>query len=284
MRQSKFSYASVLSRRDRLFSRAIKTYVDTKIVGDTVYDLYKDLLAALPEKVSQSAVFDSIRIYAGTDLSLPEAKALAWRLAGNIDRLVAGEPVVPWSGQIGDERVPVIIEDVRPFTKKDAPGVLLQCRAVAGSPCPMSFKQFMSSASCSAIARTLGFSASWGPYPYSTPLHLSRLLFFAHVEAEKSRTTPVFTTVSASSSMVKLNREKIEIRCRARPCPFGYEHPCASCWIGQDRCPASVHSRTFISKHCLHCNSDRFFDPAVKSDKCIQCSKASNKLAIKRTS
>lgn len=283
MRQSKFSYSGVLARRDRLFSTAIKTYVDAKIVGDTVYDLYKDLLAALPEKVSQSAVFDSIRIYAGTELSNSAAKALAWRLAGNIDRLIAGEPVVPWSGQIGDERVPVVIEDVRHFNKKNISGVLLQCRAVAGSPCPMSFTQFLSSGSCSAVARTLGFSASWGPYPYSNPLHLSRLLFFAHVEAEKSRTTPVFSTVSASSSMVKLNREKIEIRCRARPCPSGYEHSCASCWIGQDRCPAAVRPRTLVSKHCPHCDADKFFDPAVKSDKCVQCNKAENRLTTTRT-
>lgn len=282
MRQSKFSYPGVLARRDRLLSKAIRPYIDAKISGDTVYDLYKDLLAALPEKVSQSAVFDSIRIYAGTELSVSDAAALAWRLAGNIDRLVAGEPVIPWSGQIGDERVPVVIENVRPFNKKDSPGVLLQCRAVAGSPCPMAFTQFMSSGSCSAIARTLGFSASWGPYPYSTPLHLSQLLFFAHVEAEKSRTTPVFTTVSASSSMVKINREKIEVRCRARPCPSGYEHPCASCWVGYDKCSAAIHPKTFVSKYCSHCNSDRFFDPAAKSDKCIQCNKTANKLATTR--
>lgn len=283
MRQSKFSYSGVMSRRDRLFSKAIKTYVDAKIVGDTVYDLYKDLLAVLPEKVSQSAVFDSIRIYAGTELSFVEAKALAWRLAGNVDRLIAGEPVIPWSGQIGDERVPVDIEEVRPFTKKNVPGVLLHCRAIAGSPCPLAFTQFFSSASCSAVARTLGFSASWGPYPYSNPAHLSRLLFFAHIDAEKSRTTPVFTTISASSSMVKLNREKIEIRCRARPCPSGYEHPCASCWVGHDRCHAATHAHTYVSKHCHHCNADKFFDPGVKSDKCIQCRKAENKLVTTRT-
>jgi hypothetical protein len=283
MRQSKFSYSGIRSRRDKIFSRAISPYVNAKIVGDTVYDLYKDLLAELPENVSQSAVFDSIRIYAGTDLLPVAAKALAWRLAGNIDKLILGAPVIPWAGQIADERVPVIIEDVKPFTKKNVTGVFLYCRAVAGSPCPMLFSQFFSSSSCSAVARTLGFSAPWGPYPYATPTHLSQLLFFAHVEAEKSRTTPVFTTVSASSSMVKANREKIEIRCRAKPCPSGYEHPCTSCWVGHDKCPAAVHAKTFVTKHCPSCAADKFFDPAVKSDKCIHCTKAANKLATTRT-
>lgn len=273
MRQSKFSYAGVLKRRDRIFTQAIKPYVDAKIVGDTVYDLYKDLLAVLPDNVAQSAVFDSIRIYAGTTLNLADAKALAWRFAGNMDRLSRGEVVVPWSGQVVDERVPVVVEAVTPFTKKDMSGVMLQCRAVAGSPCPMAFSQFFSSSSCAAVARAIGFSASWGPYPYSNPAYFSRLLFFAHIEAEKSRTTPVFTKVSASASMVKLNREKIEIRCRARPCPAGYEHACAVCWVGQDKCPAAVHPRTYESRYCQTCNSDRFFDPAVKTDKCIQCYK-----------
>lgn len=277
MRQRKFSYAGVLKRRDRLLSQAINPYIDAKIVGDTVYDMYNDLLAALPDTVVQSAVFDSIRIYAGTTLQLPDAKALAWRLAGNVDQLVEGVPVLPWSGQVSDERVPVIVEAVTPFTKKDAAGVMLQCRAVAGSPCPMIFSQFLSSTSCAAVARTIGFSASWGPYPYSNPLYFSKLLFFAHVEAEKSRTAPVFSKVSATSSMVKMNREKIEVRCRARPCPKGYEHACAVCWVGHDNCYAAVHARTYVSRYCHTCNSDRFFDPAVKSDKCIQCHKAQTK-------
>jgi hypothetical protein len=280
MQQSKFSYSGVLSRRDALFTKALRPYVDARISGDTVYDLCRDLLAALPPRVSQSAVFDSIRIYAGQELSQSAAKELAWRLAGNIDRLVAGEPVIPWTCQISDERVPVIIESVSSFNKKNIPGVMLHCRAVAGTPCPMLFTQFFSSNSCAAVARALGFSAPWGPYPYTTPVYFSKLLFFAHIDAEKSRTTPVFTNVSASSSMVKINREKIEIRCRARPCPNGYDHACSMCWVGQDRCPAAVHPRTYTTKECQHCNTLAFFDPAVKSDKCVQCRKTENKVVL----
>jgi hypothetical protein len=231
----------------------------------------RDILAEMPDSVSQLAVFDSVRALAGTKLTRKTASELAWRLAGNLDKLTAGQSVLPWTRQIDDEIVPIIVENVRPFKRKNTPGFIFNCRVLAGSPCPMTFTQFLSKASCGAISQSIGFSKSWGPYPYTSALHFVNLLFFAHIEAARSRETPFFLKVSASSSMIKENRGRIEVRTRARPCPDQYEHACIHCWLGYDQCAYATHPRTYESRHCSNCNADGFFDPADNGLLCVRC-------------
>lgn len=271
MKPAPFSYRRLRERRDRITNNALRPYIDANIVSDTLRDMCRDILAEMPASVSQLALFDSVRAMAGTKLTRKAAGDLAWRLAGNIDKLVAGQPVLPWTRQIEDEIVPVMIEHVRTFKRKNTPGFILSCRALAGSPCPMAFTQFLSRASCGAISQTIGFSKSWGPYPYTTAQHFVNLMFFAHIEASKSRESPFFMKVSASSSMVKENRGRIEVRSRAKPCPEQYEHACIHCWLGYDRCDYATHARTYVTRHCASCNADGFFDPADSGVMCVRC-------------
>jgi len=176
-----------------------------------------------------------------------------------------------WVRQMADEIVPVKVENVRPYQRKNVHGFLFSVRALAGSPCPMVFTQFFSKGSCSAISRSVGFSAPWGIYPYSSALHFVNLLFFAHVEAEKSRQMPSFARVSASSSMIKFNKTLIEVRCRAKPCPDGCEHSCEYCWLGYDQCNYATHQNTYVPRYCATCNTEGFFDPADAGTMCVRC-------------
>jgi hypothetical protein len=271
MARPPFSYIRIRHCRDRLISRALRPYFDANVVGDTLRDMCRDVLAELPDSVSQPAVFDSIRALAGTKITKRMAADLAWRLAGNVEKLKDGIPVLPWTRQLEDELVPVRVEHIRPYKRKNTPGYIFECRALAGSPCPMSFTQFFSSNSCRAISQTLGFSAPWGAYPYTTAVHFVNLLFFAHVEAAKSRETPFFSKVSVSSSMFKENRARIEVRTRARPCPDQYEHSCVHCWLGYDQCEFATHPRTYVTRYCDTCRSDGFFDPNDRGVMCIRC-------------
>ena len=271
MTPAPFSYQRVLGRRNKIFGSALRPYIDQTICGDSVKDLCNDILSVLPEKVSPGAMFESVRAVAGTQLTTKDAAALAWRLAGNYDKLVAGVPVLPWTQQLHDEMVPVCIEDMQPMRRHKVPGFLFYCRALAGSPCPMLFTQFTSLSSCRGIAQTLGFSAPWGPYPYTTPLHFVNLLFHAHVEVGLSGATPGFNKVSASSGMLKENRRKIEIRCRTKPCPQMFGHPCAFCWVGYDNCPAAVHPTTYVERDCATCNAVGWFNPGDPGTTCQQC-------------
>ena len=179
--------------------------------------------------------------------------------------------MLPWTRQLEDELVPVLVEHVRPYKRKNRLGYLLDCRAVAGSPCPLMFTQFFSQNSCYAIAQSMGFSAPWGAYAFTDAAHFVNLLFFAHVEAAKSRESPAFSTISVSSSMFQYNRMRIEVRTRARPCPDNYEHSCVHCWLGYDQCEFATHAKTYVTRYCESCQTERFFDPADDGSMCVHC-------------
>lgn len=157
-----FSLGRVLDRRDKIYSRALAPYYDAHLVGETLRDICGDILKELPQTVSRDALFESLRVLAGSRMTPRAAKVLAWRLAGNVDLLVSGEPVLPWTRQLRDEVVPVRVETIRADKRKDTPGFTLACRALAGTPCATLFPQFVSARSCRAISRTLGFSSSRG--------------------------------------------------------------------------------------------------------------------------
>jgi hypothetical protein len=271
MRLKTFSYQRVIKLRDKLYNFAFRPYIDAVVSKDRIYYLHAALLAQLPATVSSGAVFESVRILAGKKLTQKLAAALAWRLAGNIDKLIAGTPVLPWTQQYTDERVPIRVEHVLPTKYRHVPGVIFRCRALAGSPCAMLFSQFVSERSCFAISKTLGFSAPWGPYPYTTPAHFVNLLLFAHIEAEKSRQAPFFVRVTASASMVAANRKLIAVRCRVQPCPFGFEHACEQCYFGYDQCDFATHDKTYITRHCEQCNGIGFFNPGSVDVVCVRC-------------
>lgn len=271
MKTRAFSYQRIINRRDKLFNTAVRPYIDAELSGETLHDLCDDVLRALPDSVAGSAVFESLRILAGTVLTRRAAADLAWRLAGNVEKLQAGVPVFPWAGQMEDEKVPVCVEDMRPMRRKNTPGYVLYCRALAGSPCPMLFTQFVSLQSCRGLASAVGFSKPWGPYPYENPLHFINLIFYAHVEVDRSLRQPGFLKISATAGMIKENRNKIEIRCRARPCPEQFPHSCAACWVGYDNCPAAVHPHTYVMRDCPTCKSPGLFNPGDAGLLCQQC-------------
>lgn len=271
MKVKGFSFSRVRQRRDRLFTHALRPYIAARLVGDTVKDVCNDLAGQLPATVSRDALYESIRVLAGTILTQRDAKELAWRLAGNIDKLNAAERVLPWTRQIQDEIVPVRVERIHADKRRDNYGYTMYVRALAGSPCPMVFPQFFSTRSCRAIARTLGFSGTYGNYPLHTPLHFMGLMFFAHLEADKSGETPYFKKVSCSSGLIDHNRPKIEVRCRVKPCPRGYQHECAKCWIGHDSCPAGIYPRTLVQRECTECANMGFFEPDDEGTVCLNC-------------
>jgi hypothetical protein len=259
----------------------LRQYVDQAIVGNIVYEIADGLCNALPPTISKNAVFETIRLMAGTQLTNKIAAKLAWRLAGNIDTLIAGEAVLPWARQLRDEIVPICVEKVVPMKRKDKHGFLFHCRALSGTPCAETFTQFFSSNSCLAISRVVGFSTnSWGPYQYAgVGAHFVNLMFFAHVEAARSRDRPVFHRVSVTSSMLKANKELLEVRCRVKACPQNFNHACANCFVGYNECSFSVHPKTYIEQYCRACNTEAFFDPDNPSTMCVNCCKSNRHIA-----
>lgn len=277
MMAKKFSRKQILNRRRQLFE-VLSRYIDHQISGDVIFTLTDDLMVLLPNTVSRNAVFESVRVMAGTTLTAKIAAKFAWRLAGNMDALIAGDAVLPWTQQLHDEVVPVCVERVTPMRRKDKYGYLFHCRVLAGTSCAEVITQFFSANSCRAIARVVGFATnSWGPYQYGgIGVHFVNLLFFAHIDAARSRDKPTFHRVSASSSMLKANKQLLSVRCRLAPCPLGYEHACANCPVGYHECSYSVHPKTYVEAHCRTCNADSFFDPDADGLMCVNCNKVNN--------
>lgn len=267
-----FSYRRVINRRDAIFKKAMRPYMEARLIGATIGDFCDDIMAEMPPTTSRDAVFESVRLYAGIQLSRKTAFEIAWRMAGNVDKLIEGVPVLPWARQMTNEVIPVRVEYIRPEKRKDAWGYLLFCRALAGSPCPLVFSKYFSKASCHALSQEIGFSKPWGLYAFTTPMYLVNLMFFAHLEAERSRETPFFHEISCNTGLKNENKAKIEVRCRARPCPNRYTHPCAQCPIGYDRCPAGIYPRTLVKRHCTRCQQDAFFEPDDDDSRiCVNC-------------
>jgi hypothetical protein len=278
MAKKKFNFSSIKKRRNNIAAFLLEEYVDVPLVGDVLHGITSGLLDILPSTVVATAVFETVRVLAGTTLDRKKIQEFAWRVAGNVDKLVDGEPVLPWTRQAENEIVPVRVEQVVTSRRKNDFGFVFTCRALAGTSCPMSFSQFFSARSCKALARAVGFSNTpWGLHQYGgIAQHFTNLMFFAHVEAEKSRDKPVFRTISVSSGMLRANKVLIEVRCRTKPCPRGFQGDCLHCHVGYSECSYAVHPKTFLEAHCQNCDKNSFFDPDSPGIMCVNCQQKNN--------
>jgi hypothetical protein len=278
MAKKKFNFSSVKKRRNNIAAFLLESYLNVPLVGNMLQQITSELLDILPSTVVATAVFETVRVMAGTSMDRKKIQEFAWRVAGNVDKLVDGEPVIPWTRQLDDEIVPVRVELVTPSRRKNDFGFMFTCRALAGSPCPTTFSQFFSSRSCKALSRAVGFSNTpWGLHQYGgLGQHFTNLMFFAHIEAERSRDKPVFRTISVSSGMHRANKALIEVRCRTKPCPRGLPVSCVNCHFGYTDCSYAVHPKTFVEAHCNTCDKNAFFDPDAPGIMCINCQHKNN--------
>lgn len=278
MTSQKFNYSAIKKRRNNIAAFLVSNYLNIPISGDVIFALSNGLMDFFPATVAVSAVFESVRLLAGTSLDRRAAQEFAWRLAGNVDRLIAGEPVTAWSRQLEDEVIPVRVESVTPTRRRNDFGFLFHCRVLAGSPCPMQITQFFSARSCKILSRVVGFSNTpWGLHQYGgVGQHFVNLMFFAHIEAERSYERPSFRKISVASSMLKANKELLEVRCRTRPCPRNFENSCVNCYVGYNECSYATHPTTFVEHHCRSCNSLSFFESDNIGLMCINCQHKNN--------
>jgi hypothetical protein len=265
--KKRFSLSRVFKQRDKLF-QAIRPYVGLTISGNTLHDLVADVYRVLPNYVSHDAVFESSRAIVGDELTRKIAAEFAWRLAGNIDTLITGRPVLPWTRQSEDEWVPVLVTRVDPAFRRGKPGFLFQLRVLAGSPCPTLFSHFMSKASCAGISHIVGFSRNM---PYTSSAYFTGLKFWAHLNAARSGAGLFFQEVACPPSMQTSNRKILEIRTRISPCPRGFQHECLNCVVGYDTCAAAIHAKELELRLCPGCNLNSHFDLTRSDELCLTC-------------
>lgn len=253
--------------RDKIIN-ILRPYISKTIIGETVKDLTSDVYRVLPPATSYDALFETCRCLAGQELSARAAAEFSWRVAGNIENLFAGKPVAQWGRQIADEWMPVQILRLDPAFRRGRSGFMVQFRALAGSYCPGVFEQFLSRASCAAIARIIGFSRT---RPYTHNSHLTNLRLAVLVEAARSIDAPHFKEVMCTTAMTKHNVAVIEIRVRNKPCPYNYDHLCENCALGYFDCPAAIFQQALVNRHCDKCDGTRAFDLNRSAEMCLSC-------------
>lgn len=265
-----FNITRIFKQRDKLFL-ALRPYIDATISGQVFTDLVEDIFAALPDNVSHDAVFETSRSLAGAELAKKTAAEFAWRLAGNIPLLLRGKPVVRWTVQVSDEWVPVQVIRVEVAHKHYRSGYVFQCRALAGTPCPLVFEQFLSRGSCAGIARTVGFNSTM---PYTNGLHFTNLRMWVGVEAARSADMPQFQQVDCSPAMREYNKKILAIRTRAQPCPRNFSHLCEQCELGYNECVAAIFPKRLEKRLCENCGETGYFDPTSNFKHCMACAYA----------
>lgn len=275
MAEKLVSFRTAIKYRDLLFTR-LAPYVGTTIVGQTFKDFFDDVYDVLPKSVSHDAVFESIRLLAGTQFDRKSAAAFCWRMGGNIHTLIGGGVVVPWTRQVRDEWVPIQIDSLEPFMRKNKAGYLFHCIVVAGSPCPVKFSQFVSRAACFAIGRSSGFTSRRGRMPFVYPEYLTKLIFYGLIDAQRSEEKPYFTKVRNSSAAVTHNRQILDIRYRLQPCPRDYQHDCKQCILGYDACMAAIRPQRLQLMMCSVCNKETYFEQRSVGLVCLACNRQSD--------
>lgn len=269
----RFALAEIERRRDRIYEEVMQQRVGERLQLEQLQTLTNELRRLLPARIAYDTVFESVRHLLGAPLTELEAAATAWRLAGNVPKLRAGEPASPWTRQNCNEWVPLQILRVDAHkSPRGKHGAMLRCRALAGSPCPSTLTAFWTHSLTKAMAIRLGFSRPWGRYPYRGQLDLVGLRFLGELDRLRSQHAPVFYEVTVPPVLTSWNREHVlKVRCRVDPCPRGYIHQCAACAVGYVNCPAGTHRLDFIKQFCPICGDDAWFDPEIARDRCRDC-------------
>lgn len=199
----------------------------------------------------ERAVLDSVTYLLDRPLATAAIRDLSWRLAGNLKKLRAGKPVIPWSLQTELEWVPIEFLAMRQArTARDRPGGEFLVQVLAGSPCPIQFPLIMATGFWSMLARRIGFTRRKGPRPYSHMAELVRLRCTVLLDPARCRPGQLgLDKPGCSGSMLDYNRMIIGLRQRTFEgqlwrCPRNYQKPCYRCHVGYDECDAGTHPHT----------------------------------------
>lgn len=270
----KFNLTRITAIRRGLYHRVLERHVGERLSDSVLEEMVRDTMRAITG-ASRDAVYETFRVYAGELLTSENSGKLCWMIAGNIQKLRRGSPVRSWAGQTEDEWMPLQFVSVR--LAKPYKDITVECvwKVLAGSACPAQVTRYLSRAALKHVARKIGFSAPWQSYPYKHIEDLTGLRLLGKFEPRLTRDgSPSFREVAGNPGILKWNREQyLRVRCRKKEqCPERYQHSCAKCAFGTDRCQFAVHPKTFELGHCFECNNtDALFDPAGTGSLCISC-------------
>lgn len=247
--------------------------------GESFRKLIYLVEAAMPKEVSAAVLMDSMNELPGEILTSAKWRKTAWRLAGNVDALIAGQARPVWTGQPNPEWMPMELVEATKFKKKfnGETAIRMKFRVLAGSACSHIVEKTWSLKAARFYRMEFGFSRFSKPtketntrgkkrfvnFPYSDPMELVRLRVWGLFDEEGClKGVPGFSKVRGSSMLTKYNRRILLARYKLDPpCPISATFTCWNCPVGYDKCKAGCHPRTWQKLVCKVCSNQAWCDP-----------------------
>jgi hypothetical protein len=286
-----YSIARVLSVRAGLLRQMALFYgrvVDAKVHSSLIERAY----LVLPKSIPVQALNDSLRDVIGFELQAAHWASVAWRLAGNLDKLYHGLSVPPWTRQLEEEWCPLQIEDASKCKREldNAPGAEMVFRVLAGTPAGRIVHRFWSLRFMRRIKVMVGFSRFNNRpekirvgkrmvvrgLPFHDATEMVRLrLWGLFTSATCKPGTPNFLQVHGSNTFRQgWNRKILLARTHLEPpCPRSFTHPCFQCPVGYRECLAGCHPTTYVYRLCHGCGHEAWHVQA-DSKLCLACARA----------
>lgn len=237
----------------------------------------------LPGHVRYDVLEDSLRHVAGVRSTIELLDSVAWRMAGNVERLKQQRVVPVWHIQRTPEWVPTQIiscKRQRSQGKKSDLGAMFGFRALAGTSASLTMYKWWSLRMARYYSREFGYTRARGAtparYPYTHPEQLVGLRVYVLVDPALCEDEPGFEQISFSPTLSKWNKDTISCRFRTMPgfiCPLGrgLDAPCHRCPRGFLTCRAGTHRQDWVKRLCPKCEKKTWFDPESTSDFCVDC-------------
>jgi hypothetical protein len=263
------------------------------------YQAFVDRLHAnLPGFVLRQTVHESVKHLLKKELTADLLFKVAWRLAGNIEKLLEQQTVSEWNGQKEFEWIPVQVCDIQTVRRYSKLVNLFTFQSLGGSVVPLKLTQTWSFKKTNylAVYRNMsgygfGFSRSringrgeqQNAGLYRNPSQFYGLRCFLLLDPIRSQSDPVAVEVGHTSATTHYNKRLIEGRDRSRtPCIKGLAAnlECYMCPYGIDRCALATHEATYKRGTCPKCEQVGFFDPLeIEHPKlCLTCVQEERKI------
>jgi hypothetical protein len=251
------------TRFDRLPVTGERTTEIVQIVAD---------ILKVPDELARS-----VAIGLGATYSRAVLQAVAWRAAGNFQRLRGGREVYDWRSCPYQEWVAACFLEARPARLGVQKARSLNYRVLSGSPAGVKSDLTLSLRAWRFFAKAASFRPAGrdSADEYEDPGQYVGLFFEALIPAAK-RPRDVFRAETIrfparfkgrNADLRKSRRKEGPIRCQVKG-----EVACHRCPLGRDRCEAATHVKTYEFRQCSKCEKVKAHDG--ESAVCLGCQAA----------
>lgn len=304
------SLSDVVKLQKELAECVLFPYYSVFVTPELFSEIVNAVRAAAAAAVDAGVFTQTCLNIAGRELTRETAEDLAWRIAGNLDRLKGSPrrredpvPALPWGGQCSREWVAadVVRSDTGVRRFRAAKGVAagpdgfvhrrgsdVRFRILTGPPAGRLVDRFWSLDVCDLHKSAFGFDkknrerfstrvGTRAIRPYQDPREFFNMRVFLLLDPSATRADHVaFTHVRGSPGTIAYNRTLIDWRMRdGHTCPrkLPDSFDCFRCPAGFGECAAACRPDSLVKHACESCGrSDRYFDP-VNPLHCVDCPK-----------